>query len=78
MKYGKFPFTDLMKDNLVTELYGRGIIEESHKHFIENAPTKKICGVKIIPTLFYGNELMEIRPYQNCVYRIITTSFKLE
>ena len=31
IKYGKFLFSNLTKGDLVTDLHGRGLIEESHK-----------------------------------------------
>ena len=31
IKIGRFPFTGLSKENLVTELRGRGLIKESYK-----------------------------------------------
>ena len=62
-KHGKFPFSNLAKVNLVTELHGRDLIEESHKskQLMEYALIQKLCGVKMIPGLLYGNEFKEIR-----------------
>ena len=63
IKHGKFPFSNLTKSYLVTELRGRGLIEESHKskQLKEYALTQKLCGVKMVPGLLYGNEFKEIR-----------------
>ena len=63
IKHGKFPFSNLTKGDLVTELRGRGLIEESHKskQLMEYALIQKLCGVKMIPGLLYGNEFKEIR-----------------
>ena len=63
IKHAKFPFSNLTKGDLVTELCGRGLIEESHKskHLMEYALTQKLCGVKMVPALLYGNEFKEIR-----------------
>ena len=63
IKHGKFPFSNLAKGDLVTELRGRGLIEESHKskQLMEYALTQKLCGVKMVPGLLYGNEFKEIR-----------------
>ena len=63
IKHAKFPFSNLTKGDLVTELRGRGLIEESHKskHLMEYALTQKLCGVKMVPALLYGNEFKEIR-----------------
>ena len=63
IKHAKFPFSNLTKGDLVTELRGRGLIEESHKskHLMEYALIQKLCGVKMVPALLYGNEFKEIR-----------------
>ena len=48
---------------LVTELRGRGLVEESHKskQLMEYALTLKLCGVRMVPGLLYGDEFKEIR-----------------
>ena len=48
---------------LVTELCGRGLVEESHKskQLMEYALTLKLCGVWMVPGLLYGDESKEIR-----------------
>ena len=63
IKHGKFPFSNLTKGDLVTELRGRGLIEESHKskQLMEYALTQELCGVKMVPGLLYGHEFKEIR-----------------
>ena len=63
IKHGKFPFSNLTKDNIVIELRGGGLIEESHKskQLMEYALTQKLCGVKMVPELLYCNEFNEIR-----------------
>ena len=63
IKHGKFPFSNLTKGNLVTEVRGRSLIEESHKtkQLMEYALTQKLCGVTMVPALLYGNEFKEIR-----------------
>ena len=65
IKHGKFPFSNLTKGDLVIELRGRSLIEESHKskHLMEYALTQKLCGVKMVPALLYGNEFKEIRNF---------------
>ena len=57
IKHEKFPFSNLTKGDLVTELQGRGLIEESHKskQLMEYELTQKLCGVKMVPRVLYGN-----------------------
>ena len=63
IKHGKFPFSNLTKGDLVTELRGRGLIEESHKskQLMEYALTQKLCGVNMVPGLLYSNDFKEIK-----------------
>ena len=63
IKHGKFPFSNFAKGDLVTELRGRGLIEESHKskQIMEYALRQEICGAKLVPGLLYGHEFKEIR-----------------
>lgn len=63
IKYVKFHFTNLTKDNHVTGLRGRGFIEDSHKNkqLMEYALIQKFCGVEIVPALYYGNGFKETR-----------------
>ena len=58
IKHGKFPFSNLTKGDLVTELRGKGLIEESHKskQLMEYALALKLFGVNMVPGLVYGNE----------------------
>ena len=50
IKHGKFPFSNLTKGDLVTELHGKGLTEENHKskQLMEYALTQKHCGVKMV------------------------------
>ena len=63
IKHVKFPLSNLTKGDIVTELRGRGVIEESHKskHLMEYALAQKLRSVKMVPALLYGNEFKEIR-----------------
>ena len=58
IKHGKFPFSNLTKSDLVTELLRRGLTEESHKskQLMEYALALKLCGVNMVPGRVYGNE----------------------
>ena len=50
IKHEEFLFSNLTKGDLVTELCGRCLIEESHKskQLMEYALTQKLCGVKMV------------------------------
>ena len=58
IKIGRFPFTGLSKENLVTELRSRGLIKESYqdKKSMESVLSQELCGTKMVPALRYGNE----------------------
>ena len=61
IKIGRFSFTVLSKENLVTELRGRGLIKDGYqdKKSMESALSQELCWTKMLPALLYGMNLKQ-------------------